>query len=169
MAEALSPMLPGRIEDLAQQVLREACERGLMLATAESCTGGLLASLLTDVPGCSHAFERGFVTYSNDAKTELLGVPADLIERETPVAEAVARAMAEGAVVRSGADIAVSITGWTEDGPERGQQGGLVWFACASENRPTVARRADIRPVGRGPVRVACLQIGLEMLLAAMT
>ena len=85
--------------------------RKLKLATAESCTGGLVAAILTEVPGSSDVVERGFVTYSNEAKTEMLGVPAALIETHGAVSEAVARAMAEGALEHSHADIAVSVTG----------------------------------------------------------
>src|SRR5205085_9240498 len=98
MAEALDPAVPGDIDRLAQDLLREACERELMLATAESCTGGLLASLLTDIPGLSHAFERGFVTYTDEAKHELLGVPKAILDTDGAVSEAAARAMAEGAI-----------------------------------------------------------------------
>ena len=110
MAEALSPILPAATERLAHQVLAKACRRNLRLATAESCTGGLLASLLTDVPGCSHAFERGFVVYTNAAKAGLLGVDPDLLEDPGPVSEPVARAMAAGALARSQADIVAAIT-----------------------------------------------------------
>src|SRR3954465_1326541 len=107
MAEALDPAMPPEVDALAQRVLREACARDLLLATAESCTGGLLASLLTDIPGKSHAFERGFVTYSNAAKTELLGVGETLLADHGAVSEAAARAMAEGAIAHSQADLAV--------------------------------------------------------------
>src|SRR5438094_6824500 len=117
MAEALEPAIPTSLDELAKFVLREACGRRLRLATAESCTGGLLASLLTDVPGCSHAFERGFVTYTDEAKHELLDVPLEMLRNEGAVSQAVAKAMAEGAIAASRADVAVSVTGWTEDGP----------------------------------------------------
>src|SRR5512135_3009070 len=116
MAEALDPAIPGSVDELAKLVLREASERGLRLATAESCTGGLLASLLTDIPGRSHAFERGFVTYSHAAKHEMLGVAREALERDGAVSESVARAMAEGALTRSRADVAVAITGFAEGG-----------------------------------------------------
>ena len=77
--ETLSPVLPSEVEEATRRLLEKACERGLTLATAESCTGGMLASLLTDVQGVAHAFDRGFVTYSEASKTDMLGVPADLI------------------------------------------------------------------------------------------
>src|SRR5436309_11683435 len=106
MAEALDPAIPPELDRLAQAVLSRACDRKLKLVTAESCTGGLLASLLTDVPGMSHAFERGFVTYTHDAKHEMLGVPREVLETRGAVSEACARAMAEGALARSRGDLA---------------------------------------------------------------
>lgn len=96
MTETLSDSLPCDVEVLVEGVLKAACDHRVALATAESCTGGLLASVLTDVEGCSHVFERGFVVYTDAAKSDLLGVPADLIVAEGAVSEAVARAMAEG-------------------------------------------------------------------------
>ena len=87
MAEALDPALPPALDTLAKQVLNEACDRGLMLVTAESCTGGLLASLLTDIPGSSHAFDRGFVTYTAEAKHELLGVPLEVLAERSAVSK----------------------------------------------------------------------------------
>ena len=106
--ETLSPVLPNELEEATRRLLAKACERELVLATAESCTGGMLASLLTDVQGVAHAFDRGFVTYSEEAKTEMLGVPADLIEEKGAVSREVAIAMAEGALARSRANIALA-------------------------------------------------------------
>lgn len=171
MAEALDPILPGRVDALAKRVLAEACLRRLMLATAESCTGGLLASLLTDVPGCSHAFERGFVTYTDAAKHELVGVPWLILKGLGPVSEEAATAMAEGALANSRADIAIAITGWTEEDPARpdpNRPAGLVWFACARRSRPTHAKFVRLGNIGRARIRVACLETGLEMLLTAL-
>src|SRR5206468_4010224 len=128
MAEALDPILPGRIEALANQVLVEAGLRGFSLATAESCTGGLLASLLTDIPGRSHAFERGFVVYTDQAKAEMLGVRAETLAQYSAVSEPVARAMAEGVLARSNAEITLAVTGWAEGGPDPSKPAGLVWF-----------------------------------------
>jgi nicotinamide-nucleotide amidase len=159
--ETLSPVLPEEVEEAARILLEKASERDLALATAESCTGGLLASLLTDVPGIAHAFERGFVTYSEEAKTELLGVPAELIEREGAVSKSVAIAMAEGALARSRANIAVAITGFADKGDEP----GLVHFACAREGRATAHREEHFGPVGRGPTRIASLEIAVEMMV----
>ncbi|WP_296596268.1 CinA family protein [Phenylobacterium sp.] len=158
MAEALDPAIPDDIERLAQEVLQSACDRELMLATAESCTGGLLASLLTDIPGRSHAFERGFVTYSDDAKHELLGVSRAILEADGAVSEPCARAMAEGAVAASRAHLAVSITGFAE-GPEA----GLVHLACARRGGPTRIRTERFGDVGRAEVRLGALRAGLQL------
>ena len=162
MAEALDPALPPAVDTLAQRVLREACERDLKLATAESCTGGLLASLLTDIPGTSHAFERGFVTYTDEAKHELLGVDPAILARDGAVSEAAARAMAVGALTRSKADIAISITGYCEAAP--GQPAGLVHLACARKDAAVVHRCMRYGDVGRAEVRLRALQTALDML-----
>lgn len=114
--------------------------RGWMLATAESCTGGLIAGACTDIAGSSTWFERGVVTYSNEAKTELLGVPADLIATHGAVSEEVVRAMAEGAVLRSRAHIAVAVTGVA--GPAGGSPTkpvGTVWMGIALRGQPAAA------------------------------
>lgn len=166
-AEALSPAIPQEVEALAVAVLKAACAQDLRLVTAESCTGGLLASLLTDVPGCSHAFERGFVVYTDAAKTEMLGVPPELLAAQGAVSAAVARAMAEGALARSGGDIALSITGYA--GPaEAGGEDGLVFFARAARGRATQVAETHFGPVGRGPVRLGCLARALEMMRTAL-
>lgn len=158
MAEALDPAVPEDIERLAQEVLGAACHHGLMLATAESCTGGLLASLLTDIPGKSHAFERGFVTYSDSAKREVLGVSPAILSRDGAVSEAAARAMAEGAIHASHADLAVSITGYAE-----GDEAGRVHLACATRAGQTCHRREDFGDVGRAEVRLCAMRVGLEL------
>ncbi|MGK6357142.1 CinA family protein [Sphingomonas sp. DT-207] len=167
MTETLSPVLPDDVDRAARTLLEKACDKELSIATAESCTGGLLASLLTDVEGASHAFERGFVVYTNEAKSELLGVPAELIEREGPVSAAVAVAMAEGALRASKADIALSVTGFAGPGGN-GDEPGLVHFGCAREGRPTAHREAHFGDVGRGAVRIECMRVGLEMLAEAL-
>jgi nicotinamide-nucleotide amidase len=162
MAEALDPAIPPAVDELAQFVLGEAHDRGVMLATAESCTGGLLASLLTDIPGKSHTFERGFVTYTDEAKHELLGVPMDVLKTDGAVSERSARAMAEGAIAHSRADIACSITGYTEGAP--GQPAGLVHFGCARKGRPTAHREMRFGDVGRAEVRLRALETALDMM-----
>jgi nicotinamide-nucleotide amidase len=161
MAEALDPAIPDDIERLAQEVLQAACDRELMLATAESCTGGLLASLLTDIPGKSHAFERGFVTYSDDAKHEVLSVSRAILDADGAVSEASARAMAEGAIAVSRADLAVSITGFTEAAPDG--PAGLVHFACARRGGPTRHRMEQFGDLGRAEVRLRALRVALAL------
>ena len=158
--ETLSPLLPDETEEATRRLLQKASERGLRLATAESCTGGMLASLLTDVQGVAHAFERGFVTYTNEAKNEMLGVPMELIEEKDAVSREVAIAMAEGALERSRANIAVSITGFADKGDEP----GLVHFGCARAGRVTTHREEHFGPCGRGATRVKCMKVAVEMM-----
>jgi len=153
-------MLPDDVEHLVQQVLEKAKAAERSLATAESCTGGMLASLLTDVPGLSGCFERGFVVYSERAKCELLGLAQADIDRCGVVSEEVARAMAEGALANSGADVALSTTGFADEGEEP----GLVHFACAVRGGPTTHRVERFGAVGRGPVRIASMRVALTML-----
>jgi nicotinamide-nucleotide amidase len=124
-----------------QQLADALTARGWRLATAESCTGGLIAAACTELAGSSNWFERGFVTYSNQAKTDLLGVPFDLIDTHGAVSEPVARAMAEGALQRAGVDLAVAVTGVA--GPGGGSPAkpvGTVWLAWAVRGGATVAR-----------------------------
>lgn len=158
--ETLSPVLPTRLEEATHRLLAKACERDLVLATAESCTGGMLASLLTDVQGVAHAFDRGFVTYSEESKTELLSVPKPLIDEKGAVSKEVAVAMAEGALKHSRANIAAAITGFADSGDEP----GLVHFACAREGRITAHREEHFGAVGRGAVRVAALEVAVAMM-----
>ena len=165
--ETLSGAIPSDVEELAAEVLKRACDYELTITTAESCTGGLLASLLTDVEGRSHAFERGFVVYSEAAKSELLGVPAELIEREGAVSKPVAVAMAEGALAASRAAIAVAVTGFAGEGAP-GDEPGLVHLACASADHSTTHREEHFGNVGRGPVRIATLRVALTMIATAL-
>ena len=165
MAEALDPAIPSKVDELAKRVLQQACDRDLKLAAAESCTGGLLASLLTDMPGQSHAFERGFVTYTDEAKHEMLGVPLAILQTDGAVSERAARAMAEGALANSRADIAVSITGYAEGAPG---EAGLVHFACTCAAGPTRHQVERFGDVGRAAVRVRALETALAMLQKAL-
>jgi nicotinamide-nucleotide amidase len=158
--ETLSPLLPDDTEEATRRLLAKACERQLMFATAESCTGGMLASLLTDVQGVAHAFDRGFVTYTNEAKHEMLGVPLELIQAKGAVSREVAVAMAEGALERSRANIALSITGFAD----KGEEPGLVHFGCARAGRATAHREEHFGPVGRGATRVECMRVAVEMM-----
>ena len=158
--ETLWPVLPNAVEEATRRLLDKACERELTLATAESCTGGMLASLLTDVQGVAHAFDRGFVTYSEESKTEMLGVPAGLIAEKSAVSREVAVAMAEGALTRSSANIAVAVTGFAD----KGREPGLVHFACARAGRKTAHREEHFGPIGRGATRVECMRVAVEMM-----
>ena len=158
--ETLSPVIPDEVEEATRRLLAKACERDLILATAESCTGGMLASLLTDVQGVAHAFDRGFVTYSNEAKCEMLGVPMELIAEKGAVSREVALAMAEGALERSRAHITLAVTGFADKGTEP----GLVHFACARAGRITAHREEHFGPIGRGATRVQCMRVAVEMM-----
>jgi nicotinamide-nucleotide amidase len=159
--------LPDRVEAAARELLTRACERDLRIVTAESCTGGLLASVLTDVEGCSHAFERGFVVYTEEAKTELLGVDAGLLAEHGAVNRATAIAMAEGALARSPGSIALAITGFAGRGGDD-DEAGLVHLACARRGGATAHREKHYGDIGRGPVRLAALDTALAMLREAI-
>lgn len=156
------------IDEVAEHVgaLLALCrQKNVMVATAESCTGGLVAGTLTEVAGSSAMVDRGFVTYSNEAKTDLLGVPADMIERYGAVSGEVAAAMAEGALGRANADVAVSITGVA--GPDGGtdlKPVGLVWFACAASWAPTFVHKAVFPDHGRAFIRHAAVMTAIEIL-----
>ena len=163
MSETLEPALPKELDEQAERVMRRLCDEELSVATAESCTGGLLASLLTDIEGCGRGFERGFVTYSGEAKKELLGLPADKVEENEAVNADVARDMAEGALNRSKADIALSVTGFAGPaGPD--DEEGLVFMACARRGRPTRIEERHYGSMGRGAVRIEALKTLLDML-----
>ena len=163
MSETLQPALPDDLDALAERLMHRLCEEKLTVSTAESCTGGLLASLLTDIEGAGHGFDRGFVTYDSRAKQELLGLTPEMIERNNAVTSAVARAMAEGALQNSNSDIALSVTGFAGPAGE-GSEEGLVHFACARRGRPVILREEHFGPIGRGPVRIAAIRVLLEML-----
>ena len=167
MAETLDPVLPPEVQERAEKVLAAAHDQDLSLATAESCTGGLLAALLTDVPGLSHVFERGFVVYSEDAKCDLLGIAREKVESCGAVSEEVAIEMAQGALRRSRADVALAITGFAGPG-DRGDEEGLVHFACARRNGETCHREAHFGPVGRQGVRIEALRVALDMIADAL-
>ena len=146
--------------------LLAACRaRSIVLATAESCTGGLVAALITEVPGSSATFDRGFVTYSNEAKSELLGVPASLIMRSGAVSAAVASAMASGVLDRSRANVAVCVTGIAGPGGGTAEKPvGLVHFGCCRRDvgLTTVERRFG--DIGRDAIRMASVEQALSLL-----
>lgn len=153
---------------LAEAVLAACEHRDLMLATAESCTGGMVASTLVDIPGSSAVVERGFITYSNAAKTELLGVPAQMIIDHGAVSEPVARAMAEGALSHAPVQLTVAITGIAGPGGGTAEKPeGLVHFACARKGSQTVHERVEFGAIGRSHVRARSVKLALEMLLKA--
>lgn len=158
-------MFPADIITLAEAVVAASRRSGLMVATAESCTGGLVAGAITAVPGSSEALERGFVTYSNAAKASMLGVAPDLIEVHGAVSEPVARAMAQDAAAMSGAEVAVAVTGVA--GPGGGsleKPVGLVHFAAAGP-QGTIHQARHFGDIGRDAVRTASVRVALEMLL----
>ena len=151
------------------ELLELSRRANLKIATAESCTGGLIAGCMTEIAGSSDVVERGFVTYSNEAKIEMLGVPKMLITLHGAVSEQVARAMAEGALARSLADITISVTGVA--GPGGGTKEkpvGLVHFACAGRGRPTVAHH-EVFPGDRAAVRDATVQTAFAILRHTIT
>jgi nicotinamide-nucleotide amidase len=154
-------IINGRAETLIQNCLALR----LKVVTAESCTGGLVAGALTGVPGSSAVVDRGFVTYSNEAKADMLGVDPKLIARDGAVSESVARAMAEGALAHSLADIAVSITGIA--GPGGGSDlkpVGLVHFACAKNGSQTLHRERRFGDIGRENVRAAAVLQAFDLM-----
>jgi nicotinamide-nucleotide amidase len=167
LSETLKPALPDDLDEQAGRLMRRLCDAELCVATAESCTGGLLASLLTDIEGAGRGFGRGFVTYDAKAKQEVLGLTPDMTERNGAVTSAVARAMAEGALQNSRADIALSVTGFAGPaGP--GEEEGLVHFGCAQRGRDTILREEHFGAIGRGPVRIAALRVLLQLLESAL-
>lgn len=151
--------------DTARAFLDDLKANGLSIATAESCTGGLIAASLAAVPGASAALERGFVTYSNEAKTEMLGVPAALIEAHGAVSREVALAMAEGALMHSRANIAVAVTGIA--GPDGGSEGkpvGLVHIAAARLGGETLHEEKRYGDLGRHEVQARTVLDALALL-----
>jgi nicotinamide-nucleotide amidase len=166
VSETLEAALPDHLDSQAEQLMHRVCDLELTVATAESCTGGMLAALLTDIEGASHGFERGFVTYSERSKAELLGIDPDVLKKNEAVSEVVARAMAEGALARSHADIALGVTGFA--GPAGDHEQGLVHMALARRGGPTVHREEHFGAIGRGPVRVKSLKTMLNILEQAL-
>ena len=155
------------LEQRAAVLLEECRSQGIKIATAESCTGGMLSSLLTSVPGSSDVFDCSFVTYSNEAKKRMLGVSHELIAEHGAVSRACALAMAHGAILESAATLAISITGVA--GPGGGTTAkpvGLVHFAFASRNGATLHREERFGDVGRAGVRTASVEVALELLEA---
>jgi len=150
---------------LARRVLA-ACEgQGLRLATAESCTGGLIAACLTEIPGSSAVVERGYVTYDNRAKQEMLGVPTDLLQTVGAVSREVAQAMATGARERAGVELAIAVTGIAGPGGGSAEKPvGLVHFAAATQDGRLTHREERFGDLGRGEIRRRSVLVALAML-----
>jgi nicotinamide-nucleotide amidase len=152
----------------AAALLERAIARGVMITCAESCTGGMVAAALTDLPGSSAMFDRGFVTYTNDAKIDLLGVLSETLDQFGAVSEQVAREMAQGALAHSKADIAVSITGIAGPGGSEHKPEGRVCFAIATADCVD-AHTQEFGALGRGEVRLAARDHALNLLLVAVS
>jgi len=162
-------MFPSDLVDEARQLLDTMRERGLMLVTAESCTGGLISALLTEIPGSSDVVERGFVTYSNAAKASCLGIDPQVIEANGAVSEVVARAMAAGALAKSEADIAVAVTGVAGPGGGSAEKPvGLVHFAAARRGQPLLHLERRFGDLGRTTIRLASVRTALDLVKAAI-
>lgn len=160
-------MFPDRIRNLALLTMGEAMERRVKIVTAESCTGGLIAGLFTEFAGSSKVLERGFVTYSNQAKSEILGVAGDVLADYGAVSEPVVRLMAEGAMEQSRANLAIAVTGIA--GPGGGtpmKPVGTVHIACARENKAMVHEMLTLGDIGRYDVRMATVEAALNMIRA---
>jgi nicotinamide-nucleotide amidase len=157
--------LPTDLLDLAKDVLVAAKEAGVRIATAESCTGGLVSGCLTAIPGSSSVIDSGFITYSNEAKIRLLGVPRDAIAEHGAVSDVVASAMAEGALAQADAEIAISCTGIAgPDGGTKDKPVGLVYLALAQTNQDAMVKRYVFAGT-RTDIRRATVAAALELLL----
>ena len=159
-------MFPSPILELATKVLATARAAGLHVVTAESCTGGLVAAALTEIPGSSDVVDRGFVVYTNDAKNELLDVRDELFEQHGAVSEQVVRAMAQGALLHSWADVSVAVTGIA--GPSGGTPQtpvGLVHLAAAREGKETLHQELRLGDIGRETVRLKSVEAALTLIL----
>lgn len=152
----------------AEDLLETARSTGARLATAESCTGGMIAAAITDLPGASDIFDRGFVTYSNNAKETMLGVRSDTLAVHGAVSEEVAREMAEGALRRSDADFAVSVTGIAGPGGSEFKPEGMVCFGIAAIGAGVLTETIEYGAIGRGAVRRASVEHALSLLLEVM-
>ncbi len=160
--------MSGAVASLAAELLARARARGVLLATAESCTAGLIAAAITEVAGSSDIFDRGFVTYSNAAKREMLAVRAATLDRFGAVSEPVAREMAEGALAHSAAALAVSVTGIAGPGGSEHKPEGRVCFGLATRGGDTRTETVEFGALGRARVRAASVEHALRLLIAAL-
>lgn len=153
----------------AQNLLELAKRQGAIVATAESCTGGLISGAITEIPGSSDIFDRGFVTYSNEAKMMMLGVPVELIQQHGAVSEDVALAMAQGALERSAANLAVSVTGIAGPGGSEHKPEGRVCFGLAATGKEPTAETIEFGAIGREKVRERTVEHALKLLVDALS
>lgn len=158
---------PGAIAKAAEALLTAARARNAVIATAESCTGGLIGGAITEIPGSSDIFDRGFTTYSNAAKVEMLGIRAETLARHGAVSEEIAAEMAEGALTRSNATLAVSVTGIAGPGGSEHKPEGRVCFGLAGDG-PTRTETVEFGAIGRSNVRLATVEHALSLLLRAL-
>ncbi|WP_411035574.1 CinA family protein [Shinella sp. BYT-45] len=159
-------MWPTDIEETARRIVADFTGRKLLIATAESCTAGLIAGALTEIAGSSNVFDRGFVTYSNAAKQQMIGVLPETLKAHGAVSRPTAIEMAEGAIAHSAADISVAVTGIA--GPGGGSEEkpvGLVHLAAARKGHETLHREMRYGDIGRSAVRLATVRTALEMLI----
>ena len=155
--------------DLADNFLKACERRKILVATAESCTGGMIISLLTDIPGSSSMVDRGFVTYSNEAKIDMLGVSPDTLEKYGAVSAETAYEMAEGALENSRAGITLAVTGVAgPDGGSAEKPVGLVWFGMAQSGKPVVTEKMQFLNLGRDYIRRETARHALNMGLSAL-
>lgn len=152
----------------AETLIKLAHSKGVRIAAAESCTGGMVAAALTEIAGSSNVFDRGFVTYSNDAKIEMLGIKPETLEKFGAVSEQIAWEMAEGALGRSKADLALSITGIAGPGGSDFKPEGRVCFGLARTGTETYTETVEFGAIGRAQVRAASVALALEMLLESL-
>ncbi len=159
-------MFPDLVQRLAEKLVELCADRDVLITCAESCTGGLIAGAITDIAGSSACLDRGFVTYSNAAKQDMLRVAATALRDHGAVSEAVARAMAEGALAQSRAAVSVAVTGIAGPGGGHADKPvGLVWFATAARNGPSLSTERRFGDIGRNVVRLKTVETALGLLL----
>lgn len=158
---------PDEILTLSQTIITDFTAKGLMVSTAESCTGGLIAGALTEIPGSSAVVDRGFVTYTNSAKREMLGVQEETLAQFGAVSKETALQMVHGALFRSHADLAVAVTGVAGPGGGSAEKPvGLVHLAARARNGALIHHEMRYGDIGRDKVRLATVKTALEMLIA---
>lgn len=167
MTDIVDAILPPPSRDLAKSTLHRVSNADLRIATAESCTAGLLAAVMTNIEGCGHVFDRGFVTYELTAKCDMLGLAEEIVEDNAAVNKEVALAMADAALKKSIADLAIGITGFAGKCDDD-QEEGLVFIGLAAKGRETIYRENHYGATGRDKIRQAALHTAFEMIDEAM-